>query len=337
MSRKLIVDTDPGLDDARAIIFLLSIPEIEVVGVTTVAGNGYVDQVTQNLMTTLNSIRRNDIPVYAGTYHNMSGEIVESDKYFGENAFGNLVLPSSGKKPVKNILAPQAIVNIVNKYPNQVEIVAMGPLTNIGMAYMLDRSLPDKLKSLLWMGGDISEKTIFNKTEFSEFNSYSDPLAVKLVLENFGKSAINPLYVIDWKFCLKYPLQICFFDNIAALLSKKKGRENQVSIFKARPPSLISDSLDVGSKTAYIADEFPALICYDHGLITKYVSVKLKSVEITGPERGHTTFTEETDANIILVEEIDFNRFQSIYIKKIENQEFKKKLHIHLPKDCHIC
>ncbi|KAF1742430.1 hypothetical protein MXB_4962, partial [Myxobolus squamalis] len=66
----------PGLDDARAILFLLSIPEIDVVAVTTVAGNGYVDQVTQNLMTTLNSIRRNDIPVYAGTCHNMSGRIL---------------------------------------------------------------------------------------------------------------------------------------------------------------------------------------------------------------------------------------------------------------------
>ncbi|KII67188.1 Inosine-uridine preferring nucleoside hydrolase [Thelohanellus kitauei] len=327
--RKVIIDCSPGLDDARALMLLLAMPDVEVLAITTVAGNSRVEQVTENVRATLKAVHREDIPVFTGTSHNLNGDLVTGYRYCGENGFGNLNLPISKHSHHFKILAPQAIVSYANKYPKEVLIISMGALTNVALAYLLDRCLPIKITGLFWIGGDRSDKTTFNVTESAHINAFSDPHAVKLVLENFGKSAINPLFLIDWSFCQKYPVEPSFLNHLANEMSKNSKRELEADIMRAKPPEIKSEFANSPVPKMYLSSEFIAVIPFDVSLISKSRSVKLEQVVLDGPQKGHTVFTPQTDSNIILVDEIDFPRFKTLYYNYFQNA---KRHHGHAQK-----
>ncbi|KAF0987247.1 hypothetical protein HZS_2169, partial [Henneguya salminicola] len=313
--RKFIIDTDPGIDDVRAILFLLSVPEINVLALTTVGGNTYTVQASYNAGIALNSIKRNDIPIYQGTLLNTMNEIVESDDYFGPDGLCTLNLPPSPVQVCSDKLAPQAIVDLCCAYPNEITLVCLGPLTNLAMAYNIDHGLPAKLKNLYIMGGDRAEMTENNCKDYAEFNFYSDPLAAQIVLNNFGLEPAVPLVLVDWTLCLKYPILGSFFDNIANSLSVKKKNCIMGKLFSARPPSYANDKTTPNEQKAlYIADDFIAMISYDQNIMTRQIRCRLASIS-TSEKRGHTLFEPSSTGNIILADEINIEKFKSYYIK----------------------
>lgn len=188
MVKKLIIDTDCGIDDAIAIMMAISRRDLEVVGITTVSGNTYVDQVTDNVLRLLSYFGRENIPVFKGATVPLIQRLSKGEKIHGENGLGGVILPETDKKE-ERIKAPDAIFKLARENEG-LTIVTLGPLTNIAMAINLYPELKNYVKEIVSMGGALERG---NVTRFAEFNFYQDPEAVQFVL-----NSNIPMTIVPW-------------------------------------------------------------------------------------------------------------------------------------------
>jgi inosine-uridine nucleoside N-ribohydrolase len=175
--RRIIIDTDPGVDDALAIFLALKSPELKVEAVTPVAGNVPLDLTLPNALRLLEIAGRTDIPVAAGASSPLKRQLVTAAYVHGSNGLGGVEFPVPKTKPVAET-APQLIRCVVRQSPGEVSIVAIGPLTNLALAFRDDPQLPSMIRSITIMGGSLSGGNI---TPAAEFNSYVDPEAAQIV------------------------------------------------------------------------------------------------------------------------------------------------------------
>jgi inosine-uridine nucleoside N-ribohydrolase len=180
LMHKIVIDTDPGIDDAQAIAFACAHPQIELLGLTTVFGNASIDITTKNALVILKTFGQLHIPVAKGASEPLHQVRRPSpDFVHGQDGLGNLDLQESGDKPI-SLTAAEFIVQQANAQPGQVTVVAIGPLTNIALALALDPELPSKLRELVVMGGTV--KAPGNVTPLAEANFINDPHAADEVL-----------------------------------------------------------------------------------------------------------------------------------------------------------
>jgi len=178
--QKIILDTDPGIDDAQAIAFAIAHPDIELLGLTCVFGNASVDITTRNALITLNQFGQSSIPVAQGAAKPLQQKRYPSpDFVHGQDGLGNLHLSPASNSAIDETAA-EFIVRLVNQQPNEISLVAIGPLTNIAQAVRLDPQLPSKVKELVIMGGTLNH--IGNVTPHAEANFFNDPHAADEVL-----------------------------------------------------------------------------------------------------------------------------------------------------------
>lgn len=179
MTTKLIIDTDPGIDDAMAIQMALAHPAIEVVGLTSVFGNVHVDKATRNALA-LAQLAGADVPVAEGAAVPLV-QPLHPPAYFvhGPEGFGNLpaFTPAASPDPRP---AAQFIVDTINAAPGEITLCPVGPLTNIALALRLDPGITSKVREVVIMGGAVEAKG--NVTEFAEANIWNDPHAAAEVL-----------------------------------------------------------------------------------------------------------------------------------------------------------
>ncbi|MCR5594331.1 MAG: nucleoside hydrolase [Lachnospiraceae bacterium] len=178
--RKIIIDTDTGADDAAAIILAAMNKNVEILGVTVLAGNVDIDQATENALMAL-EITGNSAPVYKGATSNYKGEEIDAFSVFGTDGMGDmdLIHPSTGCEEGD---AVDFILDTLNKYPGEVEIIAIGPATNIARAIEKDPETMKKAKTIWSMG--TTGLGPGNSSPVSEFNVYHDPEAYKLMLDS---------------------------------------------------------------------------------------------------------------------------------------------------------
>ena len=176
----LIIDSDPGLDDALAIGLAVARPEIDLLAVTTVGGNADVRHCTENALRLLHAYGRSDIPVAEGAAGPLTGEVVRATAIHGEGGIGRTELPPS---PVK--ARPEGAVAllaaILRDAPAPVAIAPIGPLTNIALLARTHPELVERISHLSIMGGSIGEG---NTTISAEFNIYADPEAAEIVFRS---------------------------------------------------------------------------------------------------------------------------------------------------------
>jgi inosine-uridine nucleoside N-ribohydrolase len=174
VSAKIVIDCDPGHDDAIAILLALASPEVELIGVTTVAGNQTLDKTTRNALVTLEVAGRTDIPVAAGAADPLHRELRTAAYVHGETGLDGPVLPETSALPVE-AHAADFLAELIEP---GVVLVPTAPLTNL--ALMLERhpGVPDRLERIVWMGGAIAEG---NVTPAAEFNAFVDPEAAAIV------------------------------------------------------------------------------------------------------------------------------------------------------------
>lgn len=177
---KVLLDTDPGIDDAQAIAYAIAHPDIELVGLTTVFGNASVETTTANALTLLDHFGASDIPVSRGA----AVPLVQNPRPYadfvhGQDGIGDIQLPPS-KRSTSVLAAPDFIMNQASLHRGEVTLVAVGPLTNIANALDLDPSLPKKVKELVIMGGTVDEPG--NVSPLAEANFLNDPHAADRVL-----------------------------------------------------------------------------------------------------------------------------------------------------------
>ncbi len=172
----VILDCDPGHDDAIAMLLALASPEVELLGITTVHGNQTLAKTTANALRVLELVGRTEIPVAAGADRPLVRELSVADHVHGEGGLDGPVLPPPTTEVV-SLTAVELIASLVERSARPVTLVPTGPLTNV--AQYLEVHGSDGLERVVLMGGAIGEG---NMTPAAEFNSWADPEAAQLVL-----------------------------------------------------------------------------------------------------------------------------------------------------------
>ena len=178
--RKIIIDTDTATDDAVAIMMALKTENFDVKAITTVAGNVDLNQATTNALYTCELCGKS-IPVYKGESHPLKRKLETSKFFHGKDGLGDSG-PYIPSEKAKEEYAINKIISLINEYPNGIEIIAIGPLTNIAKVFTYEPSIIKKIKSLYIMGGIGEGKG--NITEHAEFNFWVDPDAADIVLNS---------------------------------------------------------------------------------------------------------------------------------------------------------
>lgn len=202
--RKIVLDCDPGVDDAFAIQFLLnSSSHIDLVAILTSTGNCKAEQGARNACRLLHVNKRRDVPVFIGQpgpimkpltetrkeYFHLMKRRLSSFAFHGRDGFGDRpdmspTLDETDFAPLQSdITAALKLVQLANEHRNELDVIAIGPLTNLAAAVKLDPGLPGKLRSLVIMGGNMNG--IGNMHVVGEFNFYADPEGAKIVLDEY--------------------------------------------------------------------------------------------------------------------------------------------------------
>ena len=175
--RDVIIDTDPGVDDALAILAALHSPELKIHGITVVAGNVKLPVGLNNALRLVAACNRPDVPVAAGAVQPLLRKLVTAENVHGADGLGGAAIAATALKPSAET-AVTLIRRVVHANPGQVTIIALGPLTNIAQALHDDATLAPQIKQIVLMGGAFHGG---NMTPVAEFNIYVDPDAARQV------------------------------------------------------------------------------------------------------------------------------------------------------------
>jgi len=193
--RPFLIDTDPGVDDALAILMCFAAPDIEVKALTVLGGNVALADTVRNACVLADHARAKNpcapVKVYAGVARPLIGAAPDAAFVHGTDGFGEAKIPAPLTQP-EALHAALAIIELADKFAGELEILALGPLTNIAIALALDPTLPSKVKRLVIMGGAITGKG--NITAFAEFNIAVDPESAQSVLTGWPNAEL-----LDWE------------------------------------------------------------------------------------------------------------------------------------------
>jgi inosine-uridine nucleoside N-ribohydrolase len=177
---RVIIDTDPGVDDAFALLLAMRSPELKIEGITAVAGNVPLELTLPNALRMVEIAGHTNIPVAAGAKGPLVRRLVTAAYAHGENGLGGAVFPEPKIKPVGEPAA-EFIRSTVRKHPAELTLITIGPLTNVAAALNMDSELAGMIRRIVMMGGSLSGGNI---TPAAEFNVYVDPEAARIVFQS---------------------------------------------------------------------------------------------------------------------------------------------------------
>lgn len=209
--QKWIVDTDAAGDDCMALLLGLCSQAVDLLGITTVAGNLPQPQVTENALYTVQAAGRSgQVPVFRGCDRPLLHRLETCEHIHGDDGMGNSHFPPARQRPAAEH-GVDALVRLTGAHPGEVDVLAIGPLTNLAVAYMKDPGMAARVRRLWVMGGTVGVRG--NVTPVAEFNFYVDPEAAKMVFQ-----AGFPITLVDWGICIRHtvfgPAEL---DEIAAM------------------------------------------------------------------------------------------------------------------------
>ncbi len=295
----VIIDTDPGIDDFLAIMLAKSSAKLDIRAITAVCGNQTLEKTSKNALDIANLLDIN-VAVAKGAQTPLDRELYTAGDVHGENGIGNIYLEASSKE-FDNRYAWDLIYDEAKKENGNLEIIAIGPLTNIAIAVLKYPELVNMVKRLTIMGGSASSG---NRTEHAEFNIWADPLAADIVF----KSGFNMVMVgldVTRKTLLSEEnieeikaIKSEHIDIIGSLLDEMFKRYKKLG----NPGVVIHDALAV----AYVIDES---------------CLELKNCQVSIESRdeiriGKTIVDlEGKDKNVAVAFEVDFNLFKDLFEK----------------------
>ncbi|WP_339646779.1 nucleoside hydrolase [Jannaschia helgolandensis] len=191
MTRKIIIDTDPGQDDAVAILLALASPELQVLGLTAVAGNVPLDLTARNARIVCELARRPDVPVFAGCDRPLARDLVTAEHVHGKTGLDGPQM-AEPTMPLQDIHAVDFIIETLRaEAPGTVTLCPLGPLTNIATAFRRAPDIVARVQRIVLMGGAYFE--VGNITPAAEFNIYVDPEAARIVFAAGAPITVLPL------------------------------------------------------------------------------------------------------------------------------------------------
>lgn len=176
-AKPVLIDTDPGTDDAMAILLALNSPELDVKAFTVVPGNVTAEQALDNTLRLVSLAGRCDIPIAGGARRPLAQKLITAEFVHGQNGLGDIELPPS-ECEVDPRFAPDLIIEMIHDMPGKLTLIPVGPLTNIALALHKDPTIVPLVKEVVIMGGSITEG---NVTAVAEANIYNDPEAAHAV------------------------------------------------------------------------------------------------------------------------------------------------------------
>jgi purine nucleosidase len=194
----LLIDTDPGVDDALALLMAFNDPRHEIVGLTIAAGNVGLQNTVRNALKLCEVCDRDDIPVHAGSDAPLLHPAPDAGYVHGRDGFGDVgFTPPRRQAEVEH--AALAILRLSRERAGRLLLVALGPLTNLALALKLDPSLPQRIARLVVMGGAVTARG--NITPSAEFNVHFDPEAAHVVFGAFPRFEL-----VDWEAAVMHAL-----------------------------------------------------------------------------------------------------------------------------------
>ncbi|MFT4216158.1 MAG: nucleoside hydrolase [Micropruina sp.] len=191
--RPVYFDCDTGIDDALALVYLMASPEISLAGIGTVSGNIDAKRAALNTLDLLDMGGRNDVPVAVGAMdpltHSFGGGVPH---IHGHNGVGDVELPHTDRRPVAESAADM-LVRLAHEHPGELDVIAIGPLTNLAVALKQDPSIAELVHEVIIMGG--AALVPGNLSEVGEANIYNDPEAAQVVMDAPWQVVLVPLDV----------------------------------------------------------------------------------------------------------------------------------------------
>jgi len=192
-ARRIIIDTDPGLDDAVAILLALASPELQVEAIVAVAGNGPLSSMERNARAVCELAGRTDIPVYAGCPRPLRGDAITAAYFHGESGLGTVNLPPPSM-PLQPVHGVTFTIDLLKGAPTDaITWCALGPLTNVAVALVQAPDIIAGAKELVLMGG--ASRALGNTSAAAEFNILADPHAAAIVFDSGLPITMIPLDV----------------------------------------------------------------------------------------------------------------------------------------------
>ena len=188
MTKKVLIDTDPGMDDALAIVLAMKSPNVEVLGISSVAGNYPIDVTTRNALKTLELLGRTDVPVARGMGKPLARPLAKDPFSHGSDGMAETHLPEP--KTVPGALhGVDQIIEMVKANPGEVTVITLGPFTNLAMAFMKAPEIVPMIVEVVSIAGSFGlNKYAFanatGDTPQSEWNVFVDPEAARIVFES---------------------------------------------------------------------------------------------------------------------------------------------------------
>ena len=190
--KRILIDTDPGIDDSLAILLALASPEITLEGLTVVHGNCSAEQGTRNALSVLELAKAENIPVAKGCDLPLVQPSLLAPETHGNSGLGYAKLPDPTSKPIVQ-RGSDLLIEKIMASPGEIILVAIGPLTNIALAIRQEPRIVQAVKELIIMGGAIRHEG--NTTPLAEFNTYVDPHAAHIVYHSGMPITLTPLDV----------------------------------------------------------------------------------------------------------------------------------------------
>lgn len=192
MPKHIIIDTDPGIDDALAFLLAVASPEMVVDGITTIHGNASTAQVTKNALSILELAEAMHIPVYKGCDLPLVQPSLLGPETHGDTGLGYAILPAP-QTQARVQHGSDFIIEHIMAHPGEITLVAIGPLTNVALAIRKEPRIIQNVKEVFIMGGAIRHQG--NTTPLAEFNTYVDPHAAHMVFHSGMPMILTPLDV----------------------------------------------------------------------------------------------------------------------------------------------
>jgi purine nucleosidase len=304
MTHRMIIDTDTAADDSFALLVGLLHPEAQLEAITIVAGNVSFDQQVENALITIAAAgRAGEVPVHLGA------RVPMLRKWHAAGAHGdgkgNHDFPQPTQRPSEEGAA-EALVRIVDENPGEIDIVAIGPLTNIATAVLLDRGFASKVRQLWIMGG--CDNSIGNVTAAAEYNFYVDPEAADIVL-----SAGFDATIVTWTLTVTQALWDR--EQLAAIAAIDNDLARFFTI-------LDTPNLEYNEGVALMGSTHPdsmtAMLLVRPDLI-RGSSRKFVAVETRGElSRGYSLFDDRPERNApnaTVIDEVDALGFWRAYVE----------------------
>ncbi|MBL8093373.1 MAG: nucleoside hydrolase [Anaerolineales bacterium] len=300
---RLIIDTDPGVDDAHAILMALAHPNARVEAITVVAGNVGLEHTAPNALKILD-VAGADVPVYRGAAGPLVLPSENAAGVHGADGLGDAGLPVSSRH-FEAEHAANALVRLANAEPGALTLIAIGPLTNLALAVRLDPELPGKFKKLVVMGGAIHSRGN-TSTASAEFNIFADPEAAHVVFSTWPR-----LTLVSWETTLAHGFSAEVVQRFFKLGTPR------AEFFRRTNEKLITYVTEVLGREMLFAPDGLAMAVALEPEIVKHAEVRPVTIELHGRHtRGQTVIDwlgrGGKPANVEIVLEVDLQRFISL-------------------------